>query len=88
MASAAVRLFVLSTFRDMRDERYQLMKQAFPLLRHLCASSSSNGRAWIGANRTLDRRGHWHSVKGIPEVYFDRNVRCLPQLRRRQSNLR
>jgi hypothetical protein len=40
VASAAVRLFVLSTFRDMRDERYQLMKQVFPQLRHLCAQRS------------------------------------------------
>ncbi len=34
----AVRVFISSTFRDMREEREELVKQVFPELRQLCDS--------------------------------------------------
>ena len=32
----AIRVFVSSTFRDMQDEREELVKRIFPAIRHLC----------------------------------------------------
>ncbi|MBN2574654.1 MAG: DUF4062 domain-containing protein [Deltaproteobacteria bacterium] len=34
----AIRVFISSTFRDMREEREELVKQVFPELRRLCDS--------------------------------------------------
>jgi hypothetical protein len=31
-----IRVFISSTFRDMKDEREELVKQVFPQLRYLC----------------------------------------------------
>ncbi|MCU1393424.1 MAG: hypothetical protein JWM34_1852 [Ilumatobacteraceae bacterium] len=39
----SIRVFVSSTFRDMQEEREELVKQVFPLLRRLC---ESRGVAW------------------------------------------
>ena len=32
----AIRVFVSSTFRDMQDEREELIKRVFPAIRRLC----------------------------------------------------
>ncbi len=37
LASRTVRVFVSSTFRDMQEEREQLVKHVFPALRRICA---------------------------------------------------
>jgi hypothetical protein len=33
-----IRVFISSTFRDMQEEREELVKQVFPQLRRLCES--------------------------------------------------
>jgi len=38
-----IRVFISSTFRDMQEEREELVKQIFPQLRHLC---ESRGVTW------------------------------------------
>jgi len=48
----AVRVFISSTFRDMHEEREELVKQVFPELRRLCDS-----RMMANPNRTLCRAG-------------------------------
>ncbi len=41
--SREIRVFISSTFRDMQEEREELVKQIFPQLRHLC---ESRGVTW------------------------------------------
>ena len=38
-----IRVFISSTFRDMQEEREELVKQIFPQLRRLC---ESRGVTW------------------------------------------
>ncbi len=51
----AVRVFISSTFRDMRKEREELVKQVFPELRRLC---DSRAVVWseVDPDRPLARR--------------------------------
>src|SRR5580765_167961 len=42
-AGRVIRVFVSSTFRDMQDEREELVKRVFPELRHLC---EARGVTW------------------------------------------
>jgi hypothetical protein len=44
-----IRLFVCSTFRDMKVERDELLKQVFNELRQVCAKRALHGRTWTFA---------------------------------------
>ena len=53
----AIRVFVSSTFRDMRAEREELVGRVFPAIRRLCASRGvtfQRGRPpWAGSGSTF-----------------------------------
>jgi hypothetical protein len=48
-----IRVFVSSTFRDMQDEREELIKRIFPQLRSLC--ESRGGTATRAGHQVLDQ---------------------------------
>ena len=56
----AIRVFVSSTFRDMQDEREELVKRVFPPIRRLCEQRGvawSRGRPALGRDRRAEGRG-------------------------------
>ena len=67
--SRSIRVFISSTFRDMQEERDELVKRVFPQLRRLC---EQRGVAWS----EVDLR--W----GIPEEHKGEVLRiCLAEIR-------
>jgi preprotein translocase subunit SecA/nephrocystin-3 len=44
-----IRVFISSTFRDMQEEREELVKQIFPQLRRLCESRGVTWARWTCA---------------------------------------
>ena len=73
--SAMVRLFVSSTFRDMNEEREELIKRVFPKLRRFC---EERGLGWTD----VDLR--WGVTEGQVErgdllpIIFAEIERCRP----------
>jgi hypothetical protein len=55
-----IRVFISSTFRDMHEEREELVKQIFPQLRRLCESRGVTwgevDLRWGGGGRSQGRR--------------------------------
>jgi len=73
--SRVIRVFVSSTFRDMRGERDELIKHIFPQLRKLCESRSVT---WIEVDLRWGISDEQKAEDKVLPICLDEIARCRP----------